>query len=142
MRGRWLLIILLAFLCCSCATCRNDALRQAEILACKDKPSRVAVYYIGAGDQALDLWMHDRHAQAQTLVAGKWLWIGNSSGEIEDKPEKDLVPVNGNDYLFYSPDEFRAYLRAENLEPEKLPCEQLLKKGFPWKTMLLILLLV
>ena len=125
-----------------CATCRNDALKQAEIKACEGKESRVVVYYIGNADKALDLWQHDRHAQAQVKTEDVWKWLSNSKGEIEEKPEKTLIPYKGNDFLYYSTEEFRDYLRESGLELERLTCEELLKKKFPWATLLLILLLI
>ena len=90
---RWILIVLTLFLLSSCKTfdlqpvCRHNA-TMCMIVAGEKYPTRIATGSTKSGG---------RHAQAQALIGGKWVWLHFINGYVVIA-SKDDFNVDGYYY--------------------------------------------
>ena len=77
-------LVVCAALVAGCATCRERSVADAERLRARGYETRVAAYALNLDGLIYGAGIWKAHAQAQVLMDGRWLWVGEFGGLREE----------------------------------------------------------
>ena len=129
-----LLLAVLILSLCSCATCRETAVKDAEYYMAEGKESRVAMYCVGTWGQIVGMGIWSSHVQAQVKVDDRWYWV-NGIGDLQSAPAYSMRPfivdngtewLTSTDYLWWPVETYKGMLnRKDEIEASgaKSPCD-------------------
>jgi hypothetical protein len=148
-----LLLAVLILSLCSCATCRETAIQDAEYYIEQGKEARIAMYCVGTDGQIMGWGRWTSHIQAQVRDGNNWYWV-NGIDNLGSEPTYSMRPfilddgtewLTQQDYVWWTVDMYKDMLsRSDEIKESgaKNPCDLGEDAELSWWKIMLIILVI